>query len=54
MRALPDELIASAYMRYWMNLGRKQYCKLKEEAVDRPLCRTRFGRGYGRGVRKKT
>jgi hypothetical protein len=54
MRAFPDELIASAYMRYWMILQRKQYCQFKEEAVDHPLCRTRSGRGYGRVVRQTT
>jgi len=26
------------------------YCKLKEEALDRTLWRTRFGGGYGPGV----
>jgi hypothetical protein len=30
---------------------RKGYCKLKEEALDRTLCRTRFGRVYGPVVR---
>jgi len=29
------------------------YCKLKEEALDRNLRRTRFGRGYGPVVRHK-
>jgi len=28
--------------------------KLKEEALDRPLCRTGFGRGYGLSVRQTT
>jgi len=28
------------------------YCKLKEEALDRTLCRTGFGRGYGHVVRR--
>jgi hypothetical protein len=28
------------------------YWKLKEEAVDRTLCRTCFGRGYGPVVRQ--
>jgi len=28
-----------------------EYCKLKEEALDRTLWRTRFGRRYGRFVR---
>ena len=26
---------------------RRGYCKLKEESIDRFLCRTRFGRVYG-------
>jgi hypothetical protein len=30
------------------------YCKLKEEALDRTLWRTRFGRGYGPVVRQTT
>ena len=30
------------------------YCKLKEEALDRTVRRTRFGRGYGNVVRKIT
>jgi hypothetical protein len=25
----------------------KRYCKLKEEALDRTVWRTRFGRGHG-------
>jgi hypothetical protein len=29
-----------------------RYWKLKEEALDRTLWRTRFGRGYGRVVRQ--
>jgi hypothetical protein len=29
------------------------YCKLKEEALDHNLRRTRFGRGYGTVVRQK-
>jgi hypothetical protein len=29
-----------------------RYWKLKEEALDRKLWRTRFGRGYGRVVRQ--
>jgi hypothetical protein len=28
-----------------------RYCKLKEEALDRTLWRTRFGRGYGPVIR---
>jgi hypothetical protein len=27
--------------------GKKRYWKLKEKTADRPLWRTRFGRGYG-------
>jgi hypothetical protein len=30
---------------------KKRYWKLKEEALDRTLWRTRFGRGYGHVVR---
>ena len=30
----------------------RRYWKLKEEALDRTLCRTRFGRGYGPVVRQ--
>jgi hypothetical protein len=30
----------------------KGYCKLKEEALDRTVWRTRFGRGYGPVVRR--
>jgi hypothetical protein len=30
------------------------YWKLKEEALDRSLWRTRFGRGYGTVVRQTT
>ena len=26
---------------------RRRYCELKEEAVDRTMCRNRFGRGFG-------
>jgi hypothetical protein len=29
---------------------KRGYCKLKEEALDRTLWRTRFGRGYGPSV----
>jgi hypothetical protein len=29
-----------------------RYCKLKEEALDRILWRTRFGRGYGPVIRQ--
>jgi hypothetical protein len=31
--------------------GKRRYWKLKEEALDGPLWRTRFGRGYGPVVR---
>jgi hypothetical protein len=34
--------------------GKRRYWKLKEEAVDRTLWRTRFGRGYGPVVRQTT
>jgi hypothetical protein len=35
------------------NLNEKsRYCKLKEEALDRTLCRTCFGSGYGPVVRQ--
>jgi hypothetical protein len=30
------------------------YCKLKEEALDKAVWRTRFGRESGRGVRETT
>jgi hypothetical protein len=33
---------------------KRRYCKLKEEALDRTLWRTRFGRGYGPVVRQTT
>jgi hypothetical protein len=33
---------------------KRRYCKLKEEALERTLCRTRFGRGYGPVVRQAT
>jgi hypothetical protein len=32
--------------------GKRRYWKLKEEALDRSLWRTRFGRGYGPVVRQ--
>jgi hypothetical protein len=32
----------------------RRYCKFKEEALDRTLWRTRFGRGYGPVVRQTT
>jgi hypothetical protein len=31
---------------------KRRYWKLKEEAIDRTLLRTRFGRGYGPVVRQ--
>jgi hypothetical protein len=31
---------------------KRRYWKLKEESLDRTLCRTRFGRGYGPVVRQ--
>jgi hypothetical protein len=31
---------------------KRRYCKLKEEALDHTLWRTRFGRGYGPVVRQ--
>jgi hypothetical protein len=33
---------------------KKRYWKLKEEALDRTIWRTRFGRGYGPVVRQAT
>jgi hypothetical protein len=33
---------------------KRRYCKLKEEAVDRTMWRTRFGRDYGPVVRQTT
>jgi len=33
---------------------RRRYCKLKEEALDRALWRTRFGRGFGHVIRQTT
>jgi len=33
---------------------KRESCKLKEEAVDRTLWRTRFGRGCGPVVRQTT
>jgi hypothetical protein len=33
---------------------KSRYWKLKEEALHRTLWRTRFGRGYGPGVRQTT
>jgi hypothetical protein len=33
---------------------KRRYCKLKEEALDRTLRRTRCGRGYGPVVRQST
>jgi hypothetical protein len=34
--------------------GMRRYWKLKDEALDRTLWRTRFGRGYGPVVRQTT
>jgi hypothetical protein len=31
---------------------KRRYCKLKEEALDSTVWRTRFGRGYGPVVRQ--
>jgi len=40
---------------YWMTLrGKTGYWKLKEEALDRTLWRTGFGRGCGPVVRQTT
>jgi hypothetical protein len=33
---------------------KRRYCKLKEEALDRTVWRTGFGRGYGPVVRQIT
>ena len=33
---------------------RRGYCHLKEEALDRTMSRTRFGRGFGPVVRQTT
>jgi hypothetical protein len=33
---------------------KRRYCKLKEEALDRILWQTHFGRGYGPVVRQTT
>jgi hypothetical protein len=33
---------------------KRRYWKLKEETLDRPQWRTRFGRGYGHVVRQTT
>jgi hypothetical protein len=33
---------------------KKRYWKLKEEALDRTMWRTRFGRGYGPVARQTT
>jgi hypothetical protein len=32
---------------------RRGYCRLKEEALDRTMCRARFGRSFGPVVRQK-
>jgi hypothetical protein len=34
--------------------GNKRNWKLKEEALDRTLCLTHFGRGYGPVIRQTT
>ena len=34
--------------------GKRGYWKLVKETLDRPMRRTRFGRGYGPVVRQKT
>ena len=34
--------------------GRRGYCHLKEEALDRTMWRARFGRGFGPVVRQTT
>jgi hypothetical protein len=34
--------------------GRRGYCQLKEETLDRTMWRTRFGRGLGSVVRQTT
>jgi len=34
--------------------GRRGYCQLKEEALDRPMWRARFGRGFGPVVTQTT
>ena len=33
---------------------RREYCHLKEEPLDRTMCRARFGRGFGPVVRQTT
>jgi hypothetical protein len=35
-------------------MEKRSYWKLKDEALDRTLWRTRFGRGYGPVVRQTT
>ena len=42
-KQLPDDLVEKG-----------EYCKLKEEALDRALWRTRFGRGCGPVLRQTT
>jgi hypothetical protein len=39
---------------YWMIRETRRCRKLKEEALDRTLWRTRFGRGYEPVVRQST
>jgi hypothetical protein len=43
-----EEEDVSIYRKILSKIG---YCKLKEQALDRTLCRTRFGIGYGLVVR---
>jgi hypothetical protein len=33
---------------------KRRYCKFKEEALERTLCRTHFGKAYGLVVRQST
>ena len=33
---------------------KRRHCKFKEEALERPLCRTHFGKVYGLIVRQST
>jgi hypothetical protein len=33
---------------------KRRYCKLKEDALDRTVCRTGFGRGYEPIARQST
>jgi hypothetical protein len=53
-------MIGSGFVTRWLiklldDLKEKRrYWKLKEEALDRTLWRSRFGRGYGPVVRQAT